>query len=55
MVAHCRHCLGDCPGDCLVPGQPGVCIHDPDPRLPLRRRLVLLRTGTFWRRLFWGP
>jgi hypothetical protein len=24
---HCRHCYGDCPGDCLLPGDSGACIH----------------------------
>jgi hypothetical protein len=26
-IHHCRHCYGDCPGDCLIPGGGGACIH----------------------------
>lgn len=26
---HCRHCLGDCDGTCLLPGQDDLCIHHP--------------------------
>jgi hypothetical protein len=26
---HCRHCYGDCPGTCLLPGTGGLCIHQP--------------------------
>jgi hypothetical protein len=52
---HCRHCAGNCPGDCLLPGDSGLCIHHPLPRLPLRVRLRLIGSRRFWRRLLWGP
>jgi hypothetical protein len=53
-VAHCRHCFGDCPGDCLLPGGGGLCIHKPFPKMTLGERLALLRTRRFWRRVFRG-
>lgn len=34
---HCRHCYGDCPGDCLLPGDTGMCIHGRLRRLPFRQ------------------
>jgi hypothetical protein len=49
MARHCQHCLGDCPGDCLLPGDAGSCIHRPLPGLPLRDRLGLVRRRRFWR------
>ena len=52
---HCRHCAGNCSGDCLLPGDSGLCIHRPLPRMPLRARLRLIGTRRFWRRLLWGP
>lgn len=51
---HCQHCLGDCPGDCLLPGSAGLCIHNPTRGMALRDRLMLLGTRKFWRRVFWG-
>jgi len=52
---HCRHCMGACDGDCLLPGDIGLCIHRPLPRRPFRARLRLIGTRQFWRRLLWGP
>jgi len=52
---HCRHCLGDCPGDCLLPGGGGRCIHQPLPRRTAREQIRLIGTRRFWRRLLWGP
>jgi len=54
MPAHCRHCLGDCGGDCLLPGGGERCIHRPAPRLSAGQRLALLRMRSFWHRVFWG-
>jgi len=54
LVRHCRHCLGDCPGDCLLPGDEGLCIHTPVRRLSAREWLYLTRTRGFWRSLFVG-
>jgi hypothetical protein len=53
VTRHCRHCWGNCPGNCLVPGQPGACIHAPA-KLPLSTRVMLLGSRRFWRRVFWG-
>jgi hypothetical protein len=53
-VRHCRHCWGPCPGDCLIPGDMGLCIHKPAPRLAFRQRMLLLVDRGFWRRVFWG-
>jgi hypothetical protein len=35
VVAHCRHCFGDCGGGCLLPGGGGLCIHKPVPKRTL--------------------
>jgi hypothetical protein len=51
---HCSHCLGDCPGDCLLPGDTGLCIHHPVPRLPWQVRVRSLGSRRWWRRVFWG-
>jgi hypothetical protein len=58
-VRHCRHCWGNCAGDCLFPGaegDAGLCIHRPYPRLPLpwRDRVRLVVNRQFWRRILWG-
>ena len=51
---HCRHCLGDCPGDCLLPGDQGLCIHKLAPRRSAREWLIAVRTRRFWRSVLWG-
>jgi hypothetical protein len=51
---HCRHCLGDCSGRCLLPGDQGLCIHSPVPRMSAREWLNLVRTRRFWRRALFG-
>jgi hypothetical protein len=51
---HCRHCLGNCPGSCLLPGGEGLCIHQPTPKLTARQRLARVRTRRFWHSVFWG-
>ncbi len=53
-VRHCKHCWGDCDGTCLLPGETGLCMHKPVPRLTFRQRVTMLRTRRFWHRLFWG-
>jgi len=43
---HCRHCWGDCPGDCMLPGQlgqDGSCIHRAFRRLSFRQWIWLRR------------
>jgi len=52
-VRHCRHCLRDCPGDCLI-GDSGLCIHGWNQRPPRRFRWQLLMTRKWWHRFFWG-
>ena len=57
VMAHCRHCYGDCGGNCLLPGAAGgagLCIHQPVPDRTFGERLTLLRTRQFWRRILWG-
>jgi hypothetical protein len=54
VARHCRHCWGDCPGDCLMPGEMGLCIHKPNRRLTNHERMLLLVDRRFWRRVFWG-
>jgi hypothetical protein len=55
-VSHCRHCLGDCAGDCLV-DDTGWCIHGGNRAnrgLSWRLRVQLLGSRRWWRRVFWG-
>jgi hypothetical protein len=54
VVAHCRHCYGDCNGECLLPGGEGRCIHKPVPKRTVGQRLAQLRTRQLWHRVFWG-
>lgn len=54
MADHCRHCLGNCNGTCLLYGGSGLCIHNPIRRQPLRAWPRLVRSRRFWRRIFWG-
>jgi hypothetical protein len=51
MTSHCRHCLGDCHGSCLLPGNTGRCIHHPVPRVPVRQWVRLMGTRRFWSRV----
>jgi hypothetical protein len=48
---HCRHCLGDCPGDCLL--DDGQCIHGWNGKRPGLTWQVLL-TRRWWHRVLWG-
>ena len=50
---HCRHCLGDCPGDCLD-GDSGWCIHGWNDERPRQFSWQLLLTRKWWHRFFWG-
>ncbi len=52
-ASHCRHCYGNCPGNCLLPGGSGGCIHKPA-RLTAAQRLARWRTRAFWRRVVRG-
>jgi hypothetical protein len=49
---HCRHCAGDCPGDCLLGD--GQCIHGWNGKRPRQLPWQLLTTRRGWRRLLWG-
>ena len=52
-IRHCRHCWGDCPGDCLF-GESGRCIHGWNEKRPRRFSWQLLLTRKWWHRVFWG-
>jgi hypothetical protein len=49
---HCRHCLGDCPGDCLFDS--GRCIHGWHDKPQRQFTWQLLLTRKWWHRVFWG-
>src|SRR5580693_1491175 len=49
---HCRHCMGDCPGDCLLSG--GQCIHGWNEKPPRRFYWRLVVTRRWWGRVMWG-
>ena len=49
---HCRHCLGNCPGDCLLDN--GVCIHGWHEKQSYGFTWRLLITRRWWRRMLWG-
>jgi hypothetical protein len=53
-VRHCRHCWGDCPGDCLA-AESGICIHGWNGRRAWQFRWQLLLNRRWWHRVFWGP
>jgi hypothetical protein len=53
-AGHCRHCWGDCVGTCLLPGDQGMCIHNPYPKLTFRQRVAGLAKGRFWQRVLRG-
>ena len=53
MIRHCRHCAGDCPGDCLL-GESGRCLHGWNEKRPRRFSWQLLLNRGWWRRVFWG-
>jgi hypothetical protein len=53
VVRHCRHCLGDCPGDCLL-GDTGMCIHGRNSGKRARMRAQWLISRKWWRRVLWG-
>ena len=44
---HCRHCLGDCPGTCLL-GDSGRCLHGWNEKRPRQFSWQLLLTREFW-------
>ena len=50
---HCRHCLGECPGDCLL-GESGQCIHGWNTKRPRRFSWQQLMNRNWWHRVFRG-
>jgi hypothetical protein len=50
---HCRHCLGDCPGDCLI-GDSARCIHGRNDKRQRQFSWQLILTRKWWHRVFWG-
>ncbi|MGN6792415.1 MAG: hypothetical protein ACTHJW_08495 [Streptosporangiaceae bacterium] len=52
-IRHCRHCAGDCVGDCIL-GESGLCIHGWNQKPPRQFRWQWLLTRRWWRRVFWG-
>jgi hypothetical protein len=53
QARHCRHCAGNCPGDCLI-GDTGRCMHGWNEKHPRQFRLQVLLTREWWNRVFWG-
>jgi hypothetical protein len=51
-VEHCRHCLGNCPGDCLLGD--GQCIHGWDERPARHFRWQAVLRRRWWDRVLWG-
>jgi hypothetical protein len=49
---HCRHCLGDCSGDCLLAD--GQCIHGWNGKRPRALTWPVPLTRRWWHRLLWG-
>jgi hypothetical protein len=50
---HCRHCAGNCPGDCIIDDS-GMCMHgwNVKPRRYFSWQMLLTRR--WWRRVLWG-
>jgi hypothetical protein len=49
---HCRHCLGNHSGDCLLGD--GQCIHGWNEKRPRLSPWQLLRSRRWWHRVLWG-
>jgi hypothetical protein len=49
---HCRHCAGDCSGDCLLGD--GQCIHGWNEKRPGQFTWQTLLTRRLWDRVLWG-
>jgi hypothetical protein len=54
QARHCRHCAGNCPGDCLIAGGGGMCIHGWNGKRPRVFTWQVLLTRRWWRRVLWG-
>jgi hypothetical protein len=49
---HCRHCLGDCSGYCLL--DDGTCIHGWNGKRPRHFTVRAILTRRLWVRVLWG-
>ncbi|MGH3282890.1 MAG: hypothetical protein ACRDNW_27700 [Trebonia sp.] len=49
---HCRHCWGNCLGDCLLGD--GQCIHGWNGKRPQGLTWRVLLTRGWWDRVLWG-
>ena len=52
-IRHCRHCMDDCLGDCLL-DEAGLCIHGWNEKPHRQFSWRLLLTRRLWHRVFWG-
>jgi hypothetical protein len=52
-IRHCRHCAGDCLGECLFDDS-GRCLHGWHKRPPRQFGWQLLVTRWLWHRVVWG-
>jgi hypothetical protein len=52
-IRHCRHCAGDCLGECLL-GEGGLCLHGWNEKPPRQFRWQVLLSRRLWHRVFWG-
>ena len=53
VVRHCRHCWGDCLGDCLL-DDTGTCLHNVHTRKMRQTRARRLLSPAWLRMLFRG-
>jgi hypothetical protein len=51
---HCRHCAGNCNGDCLLGGSEGRCIHGWNGQHQRVFTWQVLLTRRWWHRVLWG-
>jgi hypothetical protein len=52
QARHCRHCAGDCRGECMVGG--GQCIHGWNGKRPRQFTWRVLLSRRWWHRVLWG-
>ena len=53
-VRHCRHCWGNCLGDCVLDYSAGMCIHGRDGAKRMRMQPQWLVNRRWWRWVLWG-
>jgi hypothetical protein len=54
QARHCRHCAGDCGGECLLGAGEGSCIHGRNGKRPRVFTWQVLLTRRWWHRVLWG-